>query len=78
MKRKDETHKADLRMLGARIRDLRTAKSLSQIQFSALAGISNKQLCNIEKANNWPSLPVYVEICRHLGVVDLIVARHDA
>lgn len=75
MPRKDTRLKAELKELGKRILFLRTEKKLSQIQFAELAGISNKQLCNIEKGYNWPSLPAYIGICRAAGLEDIALIQ---
>lgn len=53
----------DLKAMGAALRAARVERGISQIAMAKTIGISNKQLCNIEKGNNWPSLQVYSAIC---------------
>ncbi len=45
-----------------------TNPRLSQVEFARTLGVSNKTLDNIEAARNWPSMPVYIKLCRALGV----------
>ena len=64
----------DLVTLGRTMKLCRQAENvkISQIELAKRIGVSNRQLSNIEAAKNWPSLQVYVAICRELvgkGVV---------
>jgi transcriptional regulator with XRE-family HTH domain len=58
--------KKDLEAFAARLRRTRQALHLSQVALAEKVGISNKQLNNVENAHNWPSMPVYVSLCRVL------------
>lgn len=57
---------SDLAVFAGRVRRARQAKRLSQVAMAEKIGCSNKQLNNIEHAQNWPSMPVYLAICRVL------------
>lgn len=52
--------------LGLAIRAVRKERGWSQLQMAKEMGISNKQLWNIETGNNWPSLPVYAQMCHRV------------
>lgn len=54
------------------MRKRRLAAKISQTKLAILCGISNKQMWNVEHGKNWPSLPVYVLMCRSLGVKGLL------
>jgi DNA-binding XRE family transcriptional regulator len=56
------------KVLGEEITALRLSRDLSQTALAHLVGISNKTLQNIEAGRNWPSMQVYVVICKVLGV----------
>lgn len=74
MHRKTETMRKELKLLGASVRHRRLTRGISQVQFAAQLGISNKQLNHVESARNWPSLPVYITLCRvfNAGKVPLV------
>ncbi len=57
-----------LKDFGRAVAVLRKKKGLSVVALGAQAGISDSQVCNIEIGNNWPSMPVYIGLCRVLGV----------
>lgn len=40
----------------------------SQKDIASRVGISNKTLCGFEKGVSWPSMPVYVALCRALAL----------
>ena len=40
--------------------------SLSQCELAEQVGISNKTLNNVERGNNWPSVPVLIKLRRSL------------
>ncbi len=58
----------ELGTMGSSIRIIRKARGLSQTALASLMEISNKSLDNIEAGRNWPSLPVYITICRVLDL----------
>lgn len=60
--------KKELRKFGEAVREKRAELRVSQVDLARLVGISNKTLFNIEAGNNWPSLPVYAALCRHLAL----------
>lgn len=64
----------ELKILGEQVRTLRKARNLSQTALAALIDMSNKTLDNVEKGRNWPSMPVYIALCRvlDLGVPPLL------
>jgi transcriptional regulator with XRE-family HTH domain len=70
--------KKDLEAFAARLRRTRQALHLSQVALAEKAGISNKQLNNIENAHNWPSMPVYIAICRELGLGEPLLLKDAA
>jgi transcriptional regulator with XRE-family HTH domain len=65
----------DLVTLGRNIRLCRQAVNvnISQIELAKRVGISNRQLSNIEAAKNWPSLQVYIALCRELSGGGIII-----
>lgn len=72
MKRLHEEMAEELRTLGETVRRRRIAANISQTKLAILCGISNKQMWNVEHGKNWPSLPVYLLMCRSLGVKGLL------
>ncbi len=60
--------KQDLRRFARQVRKARSAQGQSQSVFAKAVGISNKQLSNIECAQNWPAMPVALKICRLTGI----------
>jgi len=55
-------------LLGARIKELRKAKGLSQSQLSESIGIDPKHLSRIEVGNSYPSLDRLERMAKVLGV----------
>ena len=55
------------RALGEWVDQKRNDRGLSQTALAHLVGISNKTLENIESGRNWPSMQVYVVLCKVLG-----------
>jgi transcriptional regulator with XRE-family HTH domain len=55
-------------LLGARIKELRKAKGLSQSQLSESIGIDPKHLSRIEVGNSYPSLDGLERMAKVLGV----------
>lgn len=65
-------------MLGARIKELRKAKGLSQDQLSESIGIDPKHLSRIEVGKSYPYMETLESIASSLGVElkDLFEFRH--
>lgn len=64
----DPKMRAKLDRLGAAVLGLRQEQGLSLAQLAEKVGCSLHTIHNIEHARNWPALPVYVALCRELGV----------
>ena len=58
----------DLTRFARQVRKRRLHFAFSQSVLANQIGISTKQLSNIECANNWPAMPVALELCRLLGI----------
>ena len=69
-KRRRVTDVQRRRQFGALIRARRVAMNMKQIDLAEKVKISNKTLFNIESGQNWPSMMVYVKMCRELGCTD--------
>jgi len=54
------------RELGVNIRARRKAIGMSQADVAREIGISSKTLCNVEMGLAWPSLPMFVRLCKAL------------
>lgn len=54
--------------IGARIKRIRESKGLTQEAFASIADISQGQLCNYERGEHYPILPVLERICRAGGL----------
>lgn len=67
----------ELRDFASEVRRRRQARNISQTKLGALVGCSVKQINNIERAVNWPSMPIYLGLCRELGFKSPMVARVD-
>lgn len=52
--------------MGREIVARREARGMSQTALAYLIGVTNKQLYNVEKGRNWPSMPVYITLCKVL------------
>lgn len=51
---------------GRNVTHVRDRLGKSQKEIASRVGISNKTLCGFERGLNWPSMPVYVSLCRAL------------
>lgn len=60
--------KTTKKILGARIKELRKARGLSQERLSEKVGIDPKHLSRIEVGNSYPSLDTLERIATALGV----------
>lgn len=58
--------KKDLENFSKAVRSRRSSIGLSQNTMAIRVGISNQQMSNIEHANCWPSMPVYIKLCNAL------------
>ncbi len=58
----------ELKDFGVALKKSRMALGLSQTKLAEIVGSSNKQLNHIEHGRNWPSLPIYLSLCRVLKV----------
>jgi DNA-binding XRE family transcriptional regulator len=61
----------ELKALANQVKKRRANLGITQIDFAEDLKISNKTLANIEAGNNWPSMPVYITLCRNLGYFDI-------
>ncbi len=71
--------KSTKELLGARIKELRKSRGLSQNELSERIGIDAKHLSRIEVGNSYPSLDTLERISRALGVEikDVFEFDHD-
>lgn len=62
--------KADalLTSFGKAIASRRLHFSMGQVKLASSVGCSVGQISNMEAGRNWPSMPVYVKLCRVLKV----------
>lgn len=67
------------KLLGARIKELRKDRKLSQDQLSEMIDIDPKHLSRIEVGNSYPSLDTLENISKSLGVEmkDLFEFEHE-
>ncbi|RJX35941.1 MAG: XRE family transcriptional regulator [Desulfarculus sp.] len=67
------------KMLGRRVRDLRTSRGMTQEELGELANINYKYLGGIERGERNPSLENLARIASGLGVRlrDLFVLEHE-
>lgn len=57
----------ELADFAAEVRRRRMKLRVTQTEIARRVGCSVKQVNNIERAVNWPSMPVYLGLCRELG-----------
>ena len=55
-------------MLGTRIKELRTARGLNQIEFGALLSVSKQSVSNWENGNILPSIDMLIKIAKLFSV----------
>jgi transcriptional regulator with XRE-family HTH domain len=60
--------KSTKELLGARIKELRRSKGLSQVRLAEMVGIESKHLSRIEVGRSYPSLKTLESIARALKV----------
>ncbi len=65
MSSKDEQYKKEI---GARIKEVRVAEGLNQMDFSARLGVSQPTIYRVELAERLPSLSLIRELSRCFGV----------
>lgn len=58
----------DLTEFGARLKDLRTTRGLTQEKLSEELGVSWDHLCRVERGNRGCSLDLVIEIAAYFGV----------
>lgn len=56
----------DLKIFGGNLRLLRQHRGMSRTELGKAVGIDYKTVANIEAARYWPSMPVYISLCRAL------------
>lgn len=59
-----KTSREALNRFAASVKTMRAASGLSLTQLAAQVGCSFKQIHNLEHALCWPSMPVYLSLCR--------------
>lgn len=57
----------ELEDFASEVRRRRRKLNVTQTEIARRVGCSVKQINNIERAVNWPSMPVYLGLCRELG-----------
>lgn len=58
----------DLKAMGREMGRLRAIKKFSKADLARRVGVSTKQIDHIEEGVNWPSMKVYIGLCRVLGL----------
>ncbi len=58
--------KAALQAMAKALRELRKATGLSVQKLAEEVGCTVKNIYHIERAENWPSMEIYIELCRVL------------
>lgn len=56
-----------LKTLATSARSLRKSCGLSVDQLASRLGVSVKAVYHIERGENWPSMLLYISLCRELG-----------
>lgn len=65
-------------MLGERIRELRIAKRLNQVELAGLLGVTKQSVSNWENENIQPSIDMLVRLADVLRVsTDYLLSRED-
>lgn len=65
-------------MLSARIKEIRTAKKLSQVDLAKLLGVTKQSVSNWENDNIQPSVEMLLKISEALNVTtDYLLGRSD-
>ncbi len=57
----------DLRRFALEVVTARQGKALTQVALADAVGISKKTMNNVERANNWTSVPVLIKLRRTLS-----------
>lgn len=63
-----KTKPAELVKFGRRLARRRRDCCISQAQLAEKIGVSFNLVNNLERGQNWPSMPVYIAICRVLEI----------
>ena len=65
-------------MLGERIKEIRTARRLSQVELAKMLGVTKQSVSNWENENIQPSIEMLVKIADALNVTtDYLLSRDD-
>ncbi len=65
-------------MLNQRIRELRTARKLNQVELAKLLGVSKQSVSNWENDNIQPSIEMLIKIAKLFGVsTDYLLGLED-
>jgi len=67
---RETTDDAILRELGARLKQARLAKNLTQAQLATQAGISKRTLERLESGELATQLSAFIRVCRVLGLIE--------
>jgi len=62
---------SQLLLLANQVKKRREALGIRQMDFAEELGISNKTLAGIEAGRFWPSMALYLKLCRRLGYGDI-------
>jgi len=69
----------DPKIFGERIKRARKASRLTQKALAEIIGVGENAVHQIERGNNWPSLPSTVLLANHLGLsLDWLCGRDEA
>lgn len=69
----------DPKIFGERIKRARKASRLTQKALAEIIGVGENAVHQIERGNNWPSLPSTVRLANHLGLsLDWLCGRDEA
>jgi len=64
---KEKANEAALKAMATQLRAGRKIMNVSVSQLAERVGCTIKNIYHIERAENFPSMPVYLAICRELG-----------
>jgi len=56
----------DLKVFGETLRTMRESRKVRRVTLAKSVGVHYKTLANMEAGRFWPSMPVYIAICRAL------------
>jgi transcriptional regulator with XRE-family HTH domain len=65
-------------MLNQRIRELRTLRSISQVELAAALGVTKQSVSNWENDNIQPSIDILIKLAKYFNVsTDYLLALDD-